>query len=243
MSDYHKSNVSYRVGRRNMIGTLYHGEAGLTAPAVLIFPEGPGPGANVHERAARLATAGYVAFISDLHGDARILTDMAEIMGHLAALRHDPEEVRLRACASLEALVAQRDGNSTGIAAIGFCFGGTMALELGRMKGKLDAIVGFHCGLRALGAAATDPMPGPVLTLIGADDPSVTAEDRMAFEQEMRNSRSDWSMHLYGGVRHSFTDRLAERLGRPEFARYDLQADNDSWQAMLALFARSIKAN
>jgi dienelactone hydrolase len=76
-----------------------------------------------------------------------------------------------------------------------------------------------------------------VLVCIGADDPAISAEERLAFEQEMRAGGVNWQMHLYGGVVHSFTNEKAAALGQPGFARYDADADARSWRAMRELFA------
>ena len=57
-----------------------------------------------------------------------------------------------------------------------------------------------------------------------------------AFEEEMRAAKVDWQMHVYGGAVHSFTNPDADKLGRPEFARYDAKADARSWATMRAFF-------
>ncbi|HEX7784461.1 MAG TPA: dienelactone hydrolase family protein [Sphingobium sp.] len=232
--------IAYRAGDLRMQGSVYRDAGRHEGPAVLLFPEAPGPGANVRSRAERLASAGYTAFVSDLHGHADVITDRAEMIQRMEVLRGSAEITRMRARAALDALVNHRGGRTGGIAAIGFCFGGTMALELGRDGAELGAIIGFHSGLRPLGSPDSGPMRGPVLVCIGADDPSITIEDRMAFEAEMQGRSAQWSLHVYGGVRHSFTDTNADQIGRPEFARYDATADLESWAAMSRLLSRTI---
>ena len=91
------------------------------------------------------------------------------------------------------------------IAAVGYCFGGTLVLELARTGADLKAVVGFHPGL---GTARPDSanIVGKVLMCVGADDPIIPVEHRLAFETEMRAAGVDWRMNLYGGALHSFTN-------------------------------------
>ncbi len=127
------------------------------------------------------------------------------------------------------------------VAAIGYCFGGTMSLELGRSGAELAAIVGFHAGLATDRPEDAGNIRCPVLVCIGADDPIIPAEQRAAFEAEMRAGGVDWQMHVYGGVQHTFTNPAATGAGIPGIA-YDEAADRRSWNAMLGLFAETIDA-
>ncbi len=126
--------------------------------------------------------------------------------------------------------------DQTRIAAIGFCFGGTMALELARSGAPVAGVVGFHSGLATAAPQDAQNIKGKILVCIGADDPGIPAEQRSAFEREMREGKVDWQMKLYGGVVHSFTDPEADGRGNPERARYDARADRRSWAEMRAFF-------
>ena len=126
------------------------------------------------------------------------------------------------------------------IAAIGFCFGGTMSLELARSGAELQAVVGFHSGLSTT-APKTDAKAyrGRVLVCIGADDPFIAPQERATFEAEMRDAEVDWQMHLYGGTVHSFTNREADKRNNPAM-RYSEAADKESWAAMQELFTAAL---
>ena len=126
------------------------------------------------------------------------------------------------------------------VAAIGFCFGAAMALELGRAGADLKAIVGFHLGLGMGRPEDTRNIKGSVLLCVGSDDPFASAEQRLALETEMTEAGvADWSIEVYGGVGHSFTNPEADDRGIPAL-RYDRRADERSWQSMLRLFAETI---
>ncbi len=221
-----------------MSGKLFLPEQARRKPgAVLIFPEAPGPGDNVMSRASRLAAMGYATMVADLHGDGTLLTNPADVMDRLQALRQRPALVLQRGMAALSALHTVSDVGEVKVAAIGYCFGGTIALDMGRNNARLAAIIGLHCGLLPLcGVAGWNA--APVLACIGADDPTVTVEHRLQFEQEMRDRGGEWTLQLYGNVIHAFTDRNADRIGRPDFARYDAWADAQSWHSMVQLLDR-----
>ncbi len=104
----------------------------------------------------------------------------------------------------------------------------------------MKAVVGFHSGLATTRPQDASNISGRVLVCIGADDPGIPAEQRAAFEDEMRKGGVQWRLDLYGGVVHSFTNPHADRMGRPEFARYDAEADRLSWAAMTDLFAQTL---
>ena len=101
-------------------------------PGVLVFPEAFGLGAHARQRAERLAGLGYIALAGDLHGNQYNAGDLDEALGLLAPLRAAPSRIRARAAGALQALLAQPGVDPDRIGAIGYCFGGTMALELAR---------------------------------------------------------------------------------------------------------------
>lgn len=205
------------------------------APAVLVFPEAFGLSEHALGKAERLAGLGYHALACDLHGDAKLVTDLQEAIGLLQPLFTAPDRTRARAIAALHALLAET--GATRVAAIGYCFGGTMALELARSGADIRAAVGFHSGL-----GSADPVTGPgtikasVLVCIGADDPMIPAEQRAAFEGEMRAAQADWQVHVYGGVVHSFTEPKAASRNMPDAIRYSAAADARSFASMEVLF-------
>ena len=233
-----QATLEYTADGLAMKSNLYLPAAGAgRRPGVLVFPEAFGLGEHARARAARLAAEGYVALACDLHGNAHVYEKMEELMGVLLPLRADVARVRARALGGLEALRARPEVDPARIAAIGFCFGGTMSLELARGGADIRAAVGFHSGLATAAPHDAANIRGRVLVCIGADDPAISADERAAFEQEMRAGGVNWQMHLYGGVVHSFTNEKADAMGRPEFARYDAGADARSWRAMRELFA------
>ncbi len=228
--------ITYQADGLDMKSELYLGSGHGQRPGVLVFPEAFGLSENARSRARRLSELGYIALACDLHGNAALYQDLPMVLGLIGALMEDPSKTRARAQGGLEALLARPEVDPRRIAAIGFCFGGTMALELARSGAPLAAVVGFHSGLKTARPEDAKNIRARVLVAIGADDPAVDLQQRTQFEQEMRAGGVDWQMHIYGGVVHSFTNRNAEKLGRPDFARYSATADARSWASMRELF-------
>ncbi len=202
-------------------------------PAVLIAHDAGGLGDHPKDTARRLAELGYVAFALDYYGDGQPLAP--EVIGErFGALAGDSGRTRALAQAGLDVLLASEHADPDRVAAIGYCFGGTLSLELARSGADLKAVVGFHSGLATHHPEDAANITGKVLVCIGADDPIIPPEQRSAFEAEMRAGGVDWQMHLYGGAVHSFTSPTAD--GSNPAIRYDSRADRRSWQAMLDLF-------
>jgi dienelactone hydrolase len=236
------SEVEYEAdGGAVMVGHLAvpDDDAGGALPAVLVAHEAPGLDDVHRERADRLAGLGYVAFALDAHGGGRFRLGDPHIQERVAAISKDPDRARAIATAGLAVLRATPKVDPSRLAAIGYCFGGTLVLELARSGADLRAVVGFHPGLTSARPEDARNITATVLVCVGSEDPYVDREARAAFEDEMRAGSVDWRMHVYGGVQHSFTHPRADQAGIPGLA-YDPPAAGRAWRAMLELFDETI---
>lgn len=232
--------ISYDVEGTTYIGYLAQPDAGAgNGASVLIAHEGNGLGPQVKERAHQLAELGYIAFAVDYVGGGQVLPDMQAMMAKLGQLRGRPELVRQLGRAGLGVLTSRPGVDAARIAAIGYCFGGTFALELARDGAELAAVVAFHAGLRTANPEDAKNIRGKILACIGADDPLVLPDERLAFEQEMRASGVDWQLQVYGNAVHGFANPNAGKLGNPA-VQYHEPTHRRSWRAMLALFGETI---
>ena len=176
----------------------------------------------------------------DYHGGGRPIGDPAEMRSRIVEWLADPTGIRTRATAALDVLRAQKEVDPTRLAAIGYCFGGTTSLELGRAGCDLKAIVGFHSGLATARPQEAVNIKAKVLVNIGADDPIIPPEQRLDFEKEMRAAGVDGRLYLYGGAGHSFTNPAADSRGMKGFF-YHEATDRRSWNAMIELFNETLK--
>jgi dienelactone hydrolase len=229
------TDIEYQADGRTMIGRLAVPDGDGRHPAVLIAHEGPGLDDHQRHRADRLAELGYVAFALDYQGGGVSMTDREAMMARLDDLWHDPERTRGLARAGLNVLLDQPGTDPKKVAAIGYCFGGHVVLELARAGTDLAAVVGFHPRLATPRPMDAVNITGKVLVCVGTDDPLITVGERLMFEEQMRAAGVDWRMNLYGGAQHSFTHPHVDRIEVPGL-RFDELSAERSWRAMLDLF-------
>lgn len=224
---------TYEVDEVRLTGFLADGATRDSAPGVLLAHEAPGVSDHVKDRARMLAERGYVAFALDMYGETNLPLDEAREQSR--RLMADAALMRRRARAALDLLASHNHCDATRLAAVGFCLGGIVALELARDRAPIRCAVGFHPGFMRPAGSVTGPIAAKVLMMIGDDDPVVPAEDRASFANEMKAAGADWQLHIFGGVGHSYTNREIDAWGYPGF-HYDEQADRRAWNLMLALF-------
>jgi dienelactone hydrolase len=228
-------DIEYFIDDVRHVGHLAVPDGDGLRPAVLVCHEGPGMTDHPRRRARRLADElGYVAFALDYWGGGAPLP-ADEVMPKLGALMADQATTRRRALAGLDVLLAHPRADHTRVGAMGYCFGGTMSLELARAGAPVHAIVGFHSGLANATPADSRHIAGKVLVCIGVDDPIIPPAQRADFERDMNDAGVDWQMILYSGAGHSFTNTAADG-SRPGF-RYHQASDLRSWRAMRDHFA------
>lgn len=205
-------------------------------PGVLVMPEAFGLGAQAKSRVERLAELGYVALGGDPYGDGRELNDLQEAIKMATGLMQDASAFRRRARVALDQLASLPQADSSRLAAIGYCMGGTFSLELARDGAPLCGVVSFHGGLGTQRPAAAGQVKARILVCTGAEDPFVPVAQVNAAAEEFTKAGTDWQIISYGGARHSFTNPDAGRVGNPALA-YNKLADERSWNAMQSFFA------
>jgi dienelactone hydrolase len=229
-------DITYRDGAASLHGFLAYDETARDRrPGVLVVHEGLGLNDHAMERARMIAGLGYVALAADMFGERRQASDLQEARALIAPLRDDPPKLRARGRAALATLAASPQVDAAKLGAIGFCFGGAVVLELARDGADLKAVVSFHGVLTTKAPAVAGKTKAGVLVCTGADDPLIPTTQVAAFEEQMRKTKVDWQVQVYGGTVHSFTNPDAGKLGNPALG-YNASADQRSWKAMLDLF-------
>ena len=132
-------------------------------------------------------------------------------------------------------LLGEPRSDASRVAAVGYCFGGALVLELARGGADVKAVVGFHPRLATRRPHDAANIKGKVLVSVGTEDPLISVPERLAFEEEMRAGGVEWRMNLYGGAEHSFTRPGAELDGVAGISHHQL-SDERSWRAILDLF-------
>lgn len=209
-------------------------------PGVLVVHEWWGHNPHARNQAIRLAEAGYVGLALDMYGKGKVTTHPDDAQAFMQEATKDTALLTARFQAALEVLKKDPHVNPGKVAAIGYCFGGGVVLNMARSGAPLKAVVSFHGSLTPYVTAERGKIKAHVLVLNGADDPMVTAEQIDAFKKEMTAAKAKFEFVNLAGARHSFTNPEADKAGVPGLA-YNAEADKQSWEKMLALFKKSLK--
>jgi len=228
--------VEYKDGDVILKGFLaYNTDSSSKLPAVLIVHEWWGLNDYPKMRAQQLAELGYVAFAVDMYGDGKVAASNDEAGKLAGSIRGDIPKLRNRINIALDWLKQNPHVDPDKIAAIGYCFGGTVALELARSGADIKGVVTFHGGLSTPNPADTKDVKAKILVCTGGDDKSVPEKDIMAFQKEMNDAKVDWQMNIYSGAVHAFTNPKSGNNPAVGVA-YNEKADKRSFEAMKQFF-------
>lgn len=224
--------VEYKDGNQVLSGISVRPSKPLkNTPGVLILPAWMGIDEHAKDSANRLADLGYNAFVADIYGVDQRPTNYQEAGAKAGYFKKNIKEYQTRIQLALDQLIKQ-GANPDEIVVIGYCFGGTGAIESARTNMKVKGIISFHGGLSRDEARTIDPITSKVLVLHGADDPYESKEEIEKFQNEMRIAKADWEMVYYANAVHAFTDKNAGN-DTSKGAAYNEKAEKRSWEAML----------
>lgn len=204
----------------------------LTAktPAVIVVHEWMGLGDHVKEVARKLARDGYIAFAADIYGKGVRPSTVEEAAKTAGLYKGNRTLLRARAQAALREVTKMKEVDAKKVVAIGYCFGGTTALEMGRDGQKLAGIVSFHGNFDNPNPTHAKNFKGQVLALHGTLDPYVSEAELKQFETEMNQYKVDYQLVKYANAVHSFTNKAAGN-DNSKGAAYNAAADKRSWIA------------
>lgn len=198
--------VEYKDDTVALQGTLVSDPATKSRkPGIVLFPDWMGVSDYARQKAEQIAKLGYVVFVADVYGKGKSPANDKEAAALSGIYKSDRVLMRKRAQAGLARLKAAPGVDTARVAAMGYCFGGTVALELGRSGADLDGIASVHGNLDTPDPALAKNIKGSVLVLHGAADPFVPPEQVKNFQDEMTAAGVDWYMESFGGAVHSFT--------------------------------------
>lgn len=236
--------VSYSADGTTLKGWIAYDDAIKgKRPAVLVVHEWWGHNAYARKRANMLAELGYVALAVDMYGDgkqAQHPDDAGKFAGEVA--KNKPM-AKARFEAGMKLLREQDNVESDKMAAIGYCFGGSVVLEMARAGEDLKGVASFHGGLATDTPAQPGKVKAQVRSFTGADDKMIPAAQVDAFKLEMDKAGVNYQAVVYPGAMHSFTNPDADEYGK-KFnipLAYNAAADKDSWAQMKTFLAEVLK--
>ncbi|MGH2667022.1 dienelactone hydrolase family protein [Flavobacterium sp.] len=227
--------ISYSDGNQKLEGLLASpSKINTQKSGVLILPAWMGIETNARENAVNLAKLGYITFVADIYGVDKRPANAKEA-GQLAGyFKTNYADYQKRIQLALDQLI-KAGANPDKIAIIGYCFGGSGAIEAARANFKVNGVVSFHGGLSREASRTIEPIKPKVLVLHGADDFYISEAEIKAFQDEMRTAKADWQMVYYADAVHAFTHKDAGS-DKSKGTAYNEKAAKRSWQAMLDFF-------
>ncbi len=221
--------VAYKDGTQKLSG-LVTSNTGKKLPGVLILPAWKGIDNEAKIAAADLEKQGYIAFIADIYGEGNMPTDNASAAKTAGYYKENFKAYQKRISLALEEL-KKSGANPDKIAVIGYCFGGTGALETARGKLPVAGVVSIHGGLAKDPARTNEQLSTKILVEHPADDESVKPEDYDQLVNEMNDGKADWQIITYANSKHTFTN--------PESKDYNPVMAERAWNHTL-LFLKEI---
>jgi dienelactone hydrolase len=226
--------ITYKTDSTLMRGYVAHNSAiDEERPGIIVVHEWWGHDDFARKKAEKLAELGYVALAVDMYGQGKTANHPEEAMAFSSKVMKNFDTAKARFEAAVETLKADKNVDNNKISAIGFCFGGSVALSMANTGADLDAVAVFHSGL-GLPVMPNENLKAKLLIQNGAEDMMITDEQISTFKSQLDDVNADYEYIAYEGVKHSFTNKKADSLGKKYNLplAYDKEAAEKSWEKM-----------
>lgn len=210
---------------------------------VIVAPEWWGRNEYTEQRARELAEHGFAALAIDMYGDKRVTTEVPQASAWMNQTFEQADTIVNRAQAGLATLAAQPEVNTEKLAAIGFCYGGKVVLDLTRSGADIKAVVTFHAVLAASAPAEKGKVKAEILVLHGELDSMVTLDNVASFRQEMHDADVDHEVVIFEDAKHGFSNPLADERAKANNVDlgYNAEAEHQGLEAMYELLDKHLK--
>jgi dienelactone hydrolase len=226
--------VDYSDGTTTLKGFIAYPAASEPRPAILVVHEWWGLNDYVRMRAQKLAEMGYVAMAVDMYGEGKQATHPEDATKFMTEVMSNMETGVKRFQAARKVLASDPRVDADRIAAIGYCMGGAIVLNMARNGEDLDLVASFHGNLATKTPLQEGKFKGKIFVATGAADPFVPPEQVAALRKELDDAKADYELVEYAGAVHAFTNPAADQA-KAKFnlpLAYDAKADADSWQKL-----------
>lgn len=237
--------ISYTADGTTLKGYIAYDDAAKgKRPGILVVHEWWGLNDYARRRARMFAEQGYTALALDMYGNGKQAQHPDDAKKFSSEIRNNEKLAKARFEAALETLKGDKTVDVDNIAAVGYCFGGSVALNMARLGEPLKAVLSYHGVLATEHPAEAGKIKARIASFTGEDDPLIPAAQVAAFRQEMDRAGVTYKVETYPGAKHAFTNPDADKYGQ-EFKlplAYNAAADNASWDEGLAFLADAFKA-
>ena len=223
--------VTYKDGEQKLLG-MVTSNSGKKLPGVLILPAWKGIDEEAKNAAIELEKQGYIAFIADIYGEGNLPAGNENAARLANTYKKNFNLYQKRISLALEEL-KKAGANVDKIAVIGYCFGGTGALEAARAGFPVSGVVSIHGGLAKGNDRLNVPIKTKVLVEHPADDESVKPEDLTNLITELKTGKTDFQIITYANSKHTFTS--------PESPDYNEVMAKRAWNHTLTFLKEILK--
>ena len=228
---------------QRLIGYFAAPAIDMPVAGVVVAPEWWGRTEYTEQRARELAEHGFAALAIDMYGDKKVTSDVPQASAWMMQTFDHVDTVVNRAQAGLDALKAQSEVNTEKLAAIGFCYGGKVVLDLTRSGADLKAVVTFHANLSPKAPAERGKVQAEILVLHGELDSMVSLDDVASFRQEMHGAGVEHEVIIFEDAKHGFSNPLADERAKANNVDlgYNAEAERQGLEAMYELLDKHLK--
>ena len=225
-----------------LIGYYAAPENSQAIAGVIVAPEWWGRNEYTEQRARELAGHGYAALAIDMYGDKKVTTAAKQAYEWMMQTFEDTETIVTRASAALATLAQQTEVNADKLAAIGFCYGGKVVLDLARSGADLKAVATFHATLAPKAPAQEGQVKAEIMVFHGEEDSMVTLDDVAKFKEEMFAAKVNHEVIVYEDAKHGFSNPLADERAKANGVDlgYNAEVEQKSLAAMYELLHRHL---
>ncbi len=232
--------VTYTDGGVTLKGYVaYNEQQQGIRPAIVVVPEWWGCNDYTRMRARMLAKLGYIAIAADMYGDGKIGANPTEAQAYATPFYKDPQLGKSRMEAAVKKIKGYPQADANKMAAIGYCFGGSMVLNAAKLGMDFKGVVSFHGGLAGV-PATPGTIKANILVCHGAADKFISAEELKKFRDNLDAVKAPYTFKSYQGATHAFTNPDATANGK-KFnmpIEYNEAADKQSWKDMKDFFKK-----
>lgn len=235
-----EENVAYTGDGVTMNGYLaYDANKEGKRPGILVVHEWWGLVDYPKMRARKLAELGYVAMAVDIYGNGKTVENPTDAGKMATPFYQNPQMTKARFDAALSKLKTFSQVDTNNIAAIGYCFGGGVVLNMARLGENLRGVVSFHGGLVGV-PPQKNLLKAKILVCHGAADQFVKPEEVAEFKKQMDSVGADYTFKQYPNATHAFSNPAATSIGEKYQIPigYNAAADSASWNDMKSFLAK-----
>ncbi len=198
--------VDYKDGDQTLKGYLaYDDSKAGKRPGVLLVHYRGGLQGETLKDAEMIAGMGYVVFAEDIFGVATPPKTVPEMTALTDVYNKNRPLMRNRSRAGYDVLAKNAMVDPAKVAVIGYCFGGTVAVELGETGVPALGVVAVHGSFRDFQPDAAKNIKGRVLILHGAEDEVAPLSEVNKLVADLRAAKVPWELQVFSGAQHGFT--------------------------------------